>query len=118
MTGHYALNPDHSTRLVPIRNDLDLIEWARQFDGKSRRVAFTQIAPGIRVSTVFLALDHSFGSGPPLLFETMSFTDYGETEQWRYPTWDDAAAGHESAVRRMRAKSTNRDSLKEPQDGR
>lgn len=54
------------------------------------------------VSTVFLGIDHQFGHGPPLLFETMIFElgalgalDYQE----RYSTLSEAMAGHERAVR-------------------
>ncbi|MFZ1529012.1 MAG: hypothetical protein WAT19_09695 [Ferruginibacter sp.] len=32
------------------------------------------------VSTVYLGMDHSFGSGPPILWETMIFCD-GENDQ-------------------------------------
>lgn len=38
------------------------------------RVAFTEIAEGCEVSTVFIGLDHRFSdTGPPLVFETMAF---------------------------------------------
>jgi len=47
------------------------------------------------VSTVFIGLDHRFfGDGPPLLFESMVFGGPLDGEQFRYPTWDAAAAGH------------------------
>ena len=42
-------------------------------DHEARRIGLTEIGPYV-VSTVFLALDHSFGEGPPVLFETMVFT--------------------------------------------
>ncbi|MDX1247536.1 hypothetical protein GHK05_20720 [Sinorhizobium meliloti] len=56
-----------------------------------------------QVSTVFLGLDHQFGRGPPLLFETMAFRKGGgDCEQCeRYSTWDDAEAGHAAMVRRL-----------------
>jgi hypothetical protein len=50
----------------------DLMTWARWFETADRHVASTTIGD-VRVSTVFLALDHSFGHGEPLLFETMIF---------------------------------------------
>ena len=51
------------------------------------------------VSTVFLGLDHSFGGGPPLLFETMIF-DGGEEEHCvRYSTWQQAEEGHKEACK-------------------
>lgn len=56
----------------------------------------------IWVSTVFLALDHQYGDGVPILFETMIFgmpsdhelDDYTE----RYATAAEARKGHDEAV--------------------
>lgn len=57
---------------------------------------------GARVSTVFLGLDHNFGSGgPPILWETMIFnveTEDGYQFQERYSTREEAIAGHAAAV--------------------
>jgi hypothetical protein len=68
-----------------------------------RRVAFDDLGAGVTVSTVFLGLDHQFGSGPPLLFETMIFGGQLDEFQARYSTWDQAIAGHAKAVKRARA---------------
>lgn len=77
----------------------DLLEWAQSFESSERRVAQTDIKDGVRVSTVFLGMDHNFGSdGPPLLFETMIFGGPHDGYQVRYPTWDEAERGHEEAV--------------------
>jgi len=58
----------------------------------------------IRVSTVFLHLDHSWGDGPPVLFETMVFGDDTEDErQERYFTWDQAMKGHQAIVDELSA---------------
>lgn len=60
---------------------------------------------GFMVSTVWLALDHSWGGGPPLLFETMIFGP----ESWegeyceRHPTEAAALARHDQAVMHLRA---------------
>ncbi len=52
-----------------------LMEWAEWFGRNDRSVAKDEFE-GVVVSTVFLGLDHNFfGDGPPLLFETMVFTD-------------------------------------------
>lgn len=61
---------------------------------------------GYRISTVFLGLDHSFGDGPPLLFETMVFTgdDWGDLECERYSTYDEAEAGHAQMAAKYAAK--------------
>lgn len=49
----------------------------------------------VSISTVFLVINHNFGDGPPLLFETMIFGGPEDEFQQRYFTWDEAAAGHE-----------------------
>jgi hypothetical protein len=73
-------------------------------DADARRVARTEVGDAV-VSTVFLVIDHNWGDGPPLLYETMVFRDgdwVGE-DQWRYSTRAAALAGHEEAVATLRA---------------
>lgn len=49
----------------------------------------------IRISTVFLGLDHNHREHTnPILFETMIFTAGSPGVMERYRTWDDAQAGH------------------------
>ena len=67
-----------------------------------RHVAFTQDGEW-SVSTVWLGLDHSFGCGPPLIYETMIFGGLCDGEQWRYPNRHAALAGHDQAVAQARA---------------
>ena len=57
----------------------------------------------IRISTVFLTLDHQHGDGPPVLFETMIFGGEHDQDCWRYVTWDEAEKGHAEAVALVRA---------------
>ena len=94
MSGKYIL--DGKTPVL-----CDLLTWARWFENSDRRVASTEVG-GVHISTVFLGLDHSFGHGPPLLFETMVFRDGDGEEQERYSTWEEAEAGHERMVERVR----------------
>ena len=97
---HALLDDDHNVVPFAVWQDgeLDtdaLLEWARRFeDIESRRVAETVI-DGVRVSTVFLGLDHGFG-GAPMWFETMIFggSDYEE----RCTTWAEAEKMHERAI--------------------
>jgi len=112
---HYRLNPDHSVEPVDVRLDENLAQWARLIGSGDWRVDWTEVGPGLFVSTIFLGLDHSFGRGPPLLFETMTFDDYGDGGQWRYSTWDEAVAGHADAVAKLRAKLTKRTKHETPQ---
>lgn len=51
----------------------DLLKWAKWFETAERIIDVTYVTPKVRVSTVFLGLDHGFGDGPPVLFETMVF---------------------------------------------
>lgn len=69
---------------------------------ENRRVAYTQLV-NATISTVFLALDHSFGEdGPPILFETMVFGGELDQEQERYSTWAEAEQGHERWVQKVK----------------
>lgn len=73
----------------------DLMEWAQWMETEDRHVARTRILDLVEVSTVFLGLDHSFYSGPPVLFESMAFwLGEGGYEQDRCSTWDQAEAMH------------------------
>lgn len=78
----------------------DLMDWARWQETADRRVAKTDIGE-ITISTVFLGLDHNFGLGPPILFETMIFGGSLDQEMDRYCTWEEAEAGHEAMVQRV-----------------
>lgn len=91
MNGRYILQGH-----TPVPVD-DLMEWANSLGENNRRVALTEF-PGGHVSTVFLGLDHSFGSGAPLLFETMIFGGPYDDYQERYSTWEEAETGHQMAV--------------------
>jgi hypothetical protein len=78
----------------------DLMVWAKWFEDADRAVAKTTIGD-IRVSTVFLGLDHSYGEGALQLFETMIFGGEFDGEMWRYSTWDAAEKGHQTAVEKV-----------------
>lgn len=96
MGGRYILDGH-----VPVACS-DAMEWGKFMGGKdNRRVAFTEIGD-VRVSTVFLGIDHAWGGGPPVLFETMVFGGPLGDEQDRYCTWEDAEAGHAAMVERVR----------------
>jgi hypothetical protein len=77
-------------------------DWAVWMNDSDRKVAYTKIDNDVAVSTVFLGLDHQYGNGPPLLFETMIFGGPLDNKCWRYSSWDDAEIGHQAAVRKAR----------------
>ena len=116
MIDHYILDEDH--RVVKA----DLMTWARWFEQRDQRIIEQTTTKKHWVSTVFLGLDHRWGGkGPPLVFETMVFdkrssmrliVDHpmmireeadGEGFFGRWSSWDDAVAGHNSIVRRVKA---------------
>ncbi len=69
MSDKYILDDHGEPRAEP-----DLFTWAKWFEEAfdKRRVASTEIGD-VRVSTVFLGLDHSFGDEEPIFWETMVF---------------------------------------------
>lgn len=73
-----------------------------KFELEGRTVAKTKIGD-VMVSTVFLGIDHSFGRGPPMLFETMVFGGPMDQYQERCSTWDEAVEMHERLVARVRS---------------
>jgi hypothetical protein len=88
----------------PMRVD-DPLVWASWY--RTDRIVEQTVVDGrLFVSTVFLGLDHSFGHGPPILWETMIFkhedwqpTDFS-IEQYceRYTSHAKAERGHRLAV--------------------
>ena len=97
---YYILDPSG----VP-KKAKNVIEWARWFEAKkeARRVQVTKIL-GAEVSTVFLGVDHSFGVGPPLLWETMVFGGKNDEDQDRCGgNIQDARLMHERMVKKVEA---------------
>lgn len=75
------------------RDDFD---WNNRFDLKTKVGKYT-------VSTVDLGIDHSFGIGKPLYYETMIFKNIdGDVHsldyQVRYSTEEEARIGHQKAI--------------------
>jgi len=75
----------------------DFFEWST-FMREANRVVDSIYIGDVHVSTVFLGLDHSWGSGRPLLFETMIFGGEHSEYQERYCDWNSAVVGHAYAV--------------------
>jgi hypothetical protein len=80
----------------------DVQKWAIWFGTADRYVADDKIG-GVRVSTVFLGLDHNWGRGLPILFETLVFRGGDGSEMHRYETWEQAEKGHKAIVALIRA---------------
>jgi hypothetical protein len=88
-----------------------LIEWSAMWkDPEKRRVARTQVAEA-NVSTVFLGIDHNFGGGRPIFFETMIFGGSHDQDCWRYHDWTAAEDGHQLIVEALTAGTDPWDSV-------
>ena len=90
MNEYYILK---GKKAVPV---VDFMTWARWFKEADRTVAKSSKGD-MRVSTVFLGLDHQWGNGSPLLFETMIFGGEHDQYQERCATWEEAEAMHANA---------------------
>jgi hypothetical protein len=76
----------------------DVEKWGHWLETGERLLDHTGNAD-IRVSTVFLGIDHRhFGDGPPILFETMVFGGAHDQSQERYCTRAEALEGHKRWV--------------------
>lgn len=96
---HYILTGDGETHLV---DEKAWADWFSTNAAAARFVAKTQVSTDVEVSTVFLGIDHQWGSGPPLLFETMIFGGEYDQCQWRWTTRVQALAGHDQIVTALR----------------
>ena len=72
----------------------DVMEWALWFEKGKRIVQQDYLSKKHLVSTVFLGLDHNFGEGEPLLYETMVFHNDSGGEATHYATREEALKGH------------------------
>jgi len=92
---------------------IELMEWAKLLEDNNYKVIKQETLPdGTGVSTVWLGLDHQFGKGKPLIFETMVFSKYykkysfrgkeyksrDSLDMERYSTLKEAREGHKKMV--------------------
>jgi hypothetical protein len=94
LDGHVPLEEPH------------LLVWGRWLEMANRSVADETVGD-VRISTVFLGLDHGFGARRPILFETMVFGGPLDQECERYATWDEAEEGHRIMRARVIAATTS-----------
>lgn len=88
-------NGDDTTEVRQLWRDME-----DPFSEDARFVASTTLR-GVRVSTVFLGLNHQHGLDeglPPLIFETMIFGGRHDQTTIRYSTEERARGGHEAVV--------------------
>ena len=93
MSRWYTYDENHKPVVIPDDEFPAGLMW---LTNERKRVASTKHGD-VRVSTVFLGLDHGFEGGPPVLWETMIFGGEHHDYQDRYTSWEDAEVGHETA---------------------
>lgn len=72
----------------------NLMSWAKWIERGENRVLAQTRHENVKVSTIFLGLDHSLSNSTPVLWETMIFGGEHDAEQARYTTREDALEGH------------------------
>ena len=96
---------DKQGQPIVSESDIDAcLIWAKLFEDTEYKVlARTELPNGVRISTVWIGIDHSFlTEGLPMIFETMIFGEnatQGDEYQERYATEEEALAGHKTITR-------------------
>lgn len=73
---------------------------------RSKVISAADPAKSFDVSTVWLGIDHGFGSGLPVIFETMVFAEGSSLDEScdRYTSLADAEAGHVAMITTVAAR--------------
>lgn len=84
----------------------DLIKWGKWFNQSHKRRVRSTYINNLWISTVFLGIDHQWGDGPPLLFETMLFNQHEEEPAFtaRCTTWREALRQHRDVITHIKTK--------------
>lgn len=91
---------------------VDLMTWARWLEtNRDDKIVKQEDVGNFWVSTVFLGLDHNWGDGPPILFETMVFkrdadgkVGFCEVHGDRCCTYDEAEEMHKQCCAYVRTR--------------
>lgn len=80
-----------------------LMQWAKWYETNQKgRIVAQEHVGDVFISTVFLALNHNWGDGPPILWETMIFGGINDEYQMRYSSKEAAIDGHYNAVKAVK----------------
>ena len=80
-----------------------VLQWGRDMEVEANKtVKQDRLKNGIFISTVWLGLDHQYGEGEPLIFETMVFwrNGYTDMDMRRYSTEHQAVYNHNLMVKK------------------
>lgn len=95
MEKYYILN---GHKAVPV----GFLTWSEWYGNTMNRHVADEKVGKVRISTIFLGVDHSWTGPPPLLFETMVFGGLFDMEMDRYATWKEAERGHKIMVEKVK----------------
>ena len=95
----YILDNNHKPVNKPV---LESVKWMENNPNR-KTVGYDKLTDlngdEVRVSTVFLGLDHAYVGGKPILWETMIFGGTHDQEyQERYSSYEQAIEGHQKAI--------------------
>lgn len=99
MNKWYILDNNHKP---VISTGMESSEWMENNPNR-KTVGYDELkdlhGDDVRVSTVFLGLDHCWNGGKPILWETMIFGGVNDQNyQERYSSYEDALEGHQNAI--------------------
>lgn len=95
-------------QLLPV----DVLRWADHLEHANREVA-TTIDAAFVLYTSFIGIDYSFGTGPPLVYETMLEMPGNQAFHWRHHTRPEAMLFHAAVVDAIHAGKTVAQLLRE-----
>lgn len=82
-----------------------MLEWSAWFATADRQVALDTVGD-MRISTVFMGMDHAFNGGPPMLWETLIMGGPLDGEGRRYSSRLAAMRGHAEFLARAMSMSS------------
>ena len=81
--------------------EIDLDTWEKFLSDTNYKIIKQENVGKYWVSTVWLGLNHQYGEGEPLIFETMVFKGKeSDLDCERYTTEEEAIKGHQKMVKK------------------
>lgn len=59
-----------------------MAQWCMMYETPGSRIVKQEWIGNVRISTIFMGLDHGFGSAIPILWETMTFSNRKDCDEW------------------------------------
>jgi len=85
--------------------EIDIMEWTELTEDEEYRKIKQENVGKYFISTVWIGLNHNFGDGEPLIFETMVFGGKeSDLDMDRYSTLKEAEKGHKKIVKKWSKK--------------